>query len=421
MINFLNRRFRSGFQPLKASISEFEFTTIRDKSSRRRPKKSAIPRFYSHYDMTEAVGSTNSEEVVEVLDVESSSMDGDRQVLLAFVPSSSSSLKDDEDPMNDDFSSVAYSEFKSNDCGLDRALNECNQIRLKDGFKEGLLLKCIEPKALFSFLHFATFETGSFGFNGAGQLADSLDLSSGALIGVYDELFAIQKSTSFIEPALPTHRHSGYIVSSFKILDRSSRQKQLEKAWLSWTGAREIYKYSPRTWNLRRITLTRIAGLSKDNQRTFAYVVLCEFGNILHPSNTIKALDMCERLRARNCGHVGLYQVQYNYGKAPSSPFAPPRPRLQTQSNTPSPSNSTNFRGLSPRGSPRLSPRSMPSNLMNGRRPMVRGYSQDVDTSGPNDTARRRSILLRMRDRSLGYELNEPGRFHSYQQFEELA
>ncbi|CAD5225803.1 unnamed protein product [Bursaphelenchus okinawaensis] len=348
-------------------------------------------------------------------------MDGDRQVLLAFVPSSSSLLRDDEDPMNDDFSSVAYSEFKSNDCGLDRALNECNQIRLKHGFKEGLLLKCIEPKAMFSFLHFATFETGSFGNTGAGQLADSLDLSSGALIGAYDELFAIQKSTSFIEPTLPSHRHAGFIVSSFKILDRTSRQKQLEKTWLSWTGAREIYKYSPRTWNLRRITLTRIAGMSKDNQRTFAYVVLCEFGNILHPSNTIKALDMCERLRARNCGHIGLYQVQYNYGKGPMSPFNNGRPRAFTQSNTPSPSNSTTFRGLSPRSSPRLSPRNLTPNMINGRRPMVRGYSQDVDTVGPTETARRRSILLRMRDRSLGYELNDPGRFLSYQQFEELA
>jgi hypothetical protein len=92
-------------------------------------------------------------------------------------------------------------------------------------------------------------------------------------LGAYDEVFSIQKSTTIAEnQRLPTDRHSGYIVISFKILDDAVKvviffpvnlsivplqQNSLEKSWLSWTGAREVYKYSPTTWKLRRITLHR--------------------------------------------------------------------------------------------------------------------------------------------------------------------
>lgn len=77
--------------------------------------------------------------------------------------------------------------------------------------------------AMFSFLHLATFENGTLEGSSASNLADCLDLNPGSLTGAYDELFAIQKSSTFIEPVLPSHRHAGYIVSSFKILDRTCR------------------------------------------------------------------------------------------------------------------------------------------------------------------------------------------------------
>ncbi|PIO54589.1 hypothetical protein TELCIR_24044, partial [Teladorsagia circumcincta] len=52
------------------------------------------------------------------------------------------------------------------------------------------------------------------------------------------------------------------------------------------------------------------AGIRRNRSpsRPFAYILMCEYGSILHPSNTILALDMCERLRVRNCGHIALYQ-----------------------------------------------------------------------------------------------------------------
>ncbi|PIO75681.1 hypothetical protein TELCIR_02265 [Teladorsagia circumcincta] len=90
--------------------------------------------------------------------------------------------------------------------------------------------------------------------------------------------------------------------------DKSVPQHALEKSWLSWSGAREIYKHSPRGWNLRRISLRRNLTVNRTPSRPFAYILMCEYGSILHPSNTILALDMCERLRVRNCGHIALYQ-----------------------------------------------------------------------------------------------------------------
>lgn len=127
---------------------------------------------------------------------------------------------------------------------------------------------------MFSFLHLATLDGAGEGPSAA-FWPDAAEPESAQLAGAYVELFAIQKSCSFIEPTLPSHRHAGYIVSSFKILDSSCRvrrgrsspdppvqQRQLEKTWLGWTGAREIYKYAPRTWNLRRITLLRVCSLA---------------------------------------------------------------------------------------------------------------------------------------------------------------
>lgn len=57
--------------------------------------------------------------------------------------------------------------------------------------------------------------------------------------------------------------------------------------------------------------------------------------------------------------------------------------------------------------------------LRPNRNPMLRGYSQDVDTA--TETSRRRTALLRIRDRSYDIDEQPSARFPSYQQFEELA
>ncbi|KAI6190131.1 hypothetical protein M3Y97_00083700 [Aphelenchoides bicaudatus] len=340
----------------------------------------------------------HSEEIVELLDAsQSSSMNADRTIFLGFI--TAESINNDAG-FKDDFSSAAYSEFKRGHSSMDRALAECNQIKQRPGFNQGLLLKSVEPSPMFSFLHYAIFNSNQTNDRVHNSLADDpiLAANSRSLSGNYEELYSIQKHCTFIEPStLPSHRHAGFIVSNFKIMDRS-RQQQLEKNWLYWSGAKEIYRYSPRAWMLRKITLLRV---KTTELQAFAYVLLCEFGQILHPTNFIQAMDMCERLRGRVCGNFELYRVQYNYYEAENT------------------KNTGIFRQPETVGSPRQSL----SNSSSMNRPMQRlasplkisrmGVSQDVD----DGSSKRKATLYRMRDRSLGYET----RFPSYHMFEELT
>ncbi|KAI1719486.1 hypothetical protein Ddc_08698 [Ditylenchus destructor] len=368
--------------------------------------------------------SLKSEEVIEVLSA-GTSMNAQQTIFLGFVRSTNGSP--------DEFS---YNGFKREDLSLDMALAECNTIRSKEGLTQALLLRCMDHKPMYSFLHYAIFKNGPHSINVSsspskqipahlsqsntivGQLRTS---NSRSEYGSYEELFAIQKTaTSSTDQRLSSNRHSGYIVTCFKLLEENYRQQSLEKSWLSWTGAREIYKYSPRTWNLRRITLHRHA-ITSGPVRTFAYVLICEFGNILHPSNALQALDMCERLRARNCGHIALYQVQHSYG--PTMPFSPSTlphhstnrgqyshslnsPSTSTPTTTVSHSQQTQQQQSSPWSSPKLLASAASAAALR-RRQMLgnRGYSQDVDSV--TETTARRMALMRMRDRSLGYDVEE--------------
>uniref|UniRef100_A0A914WRK7 DUF7153 domain-containing protein n=1 Tax=Plectus sambesii TaxID=2011161 RepID=A0A914WRK7_9BILA len=217
------------------------------------------------------------------------------------------------------------------------------------------------------------------------SIAAATDLGSKEHFGAFEEVYSIIKTTSTFETRLPAHRHTGYIVIGFKLLE-DQNDKNLEQSWLQWTGAREIYKHAPRNWNLRRITFHRCHRPPRSGRSTpstsasvpgdsFAYVLMCEFGNILHPANTVQAFDVCERLRVRNCGHVALYQVQWTYGRIVP---AAGRPAL-----------------LSAEGG------------------MSRGFSHDLETT--ETSPRRRHSPLRHRDRSLGYSgIEESMRYDSY-------
>lgn len=86
---------------------------------------------------------------------------------------------------------------------------------------------------MFNFLHYAIFNSNPshdrrnsvFG----GEDISHSQMETNSLFGQYEELFAIQKSSTFIEPStLPTHRYTGYIVSNFKIMDRSRVSHQME-------------------------------------------------------------------------------------------------------------------------------------------------------------------------------------------------
>jgi len=260
------------------------------------------------------------------------------------------------------------------DANLDRAICESQLIRSQSLFDEGILLKCVETNASYPYLHYAVFNEDEH-VNRLAQinhLIRTMNTRPGCQYGAYDEVFSIQRSTTIPENRLPVDRHAGFIAICFKILEDGVNHGGLEKTWLSWSGAREVYKYSPRPWNLRRIVLHRCAIRSGDAQ-PFAYVLLCEFGNIFHPSNRLQALDMCERLRVRNCGYTTLFQVQWGYGSAASDC---------------------------------LQPSSSSASRREGRNPMTRGFSHDVEMP-PVEPVRRRAPLLRYRDRSLGYGLED--------------
>ncbi|CAB3398093.1 unnamed protein product [Caenorhabditis bovis] len=323
--------------PRKMKRDQYSFELLKSTSamelSRRDSSTTPLPRHFSQYDSIQTAPSSQtaiskkSEEVIDVSDGEMTEVSS----LIGFVagprePSCSSRFAQ-EDPLHE------------------KAINECHAIQEKSDFAEGVLLKCIDKKRS------------------------------------YDEVYSIQKTATAGECRLPAHRHAGYIVIGFKLLDDATKQQTLEKTWLSWSGAREIYKHSPRSWNLRRISLMKCPSNPRNGgaSRPFAYILMCEYGSILHPSNTIQALDICERLRVRNCGHIALYQVHTAYSN--------PIPR-QSTSNSPS------------RSSPFAS-----QSTTSKRAQMMRGFSQDVDVQQQIEMSSmaRRNRMLRTRERSFQY------------------
>ncbi|KAK6754088.1 hypothetical protein RB195_013223 [Necator americanus] len=327
-----------------------------------------LPRYYSNYDhvtiqstglLTSSAApasdaeSKNTEEAIDFAsEVEAMS---DTSALIGFVAG--------------DTPGCSYG-FSAEDPIYEKAIADCYIIKESPSFCEGVLLKCIDKQPMFPYLHFSQFQSPDHHQRQSEieKLIRECKVCPESLFGSYEEVYSIQKTTTAGDTRLPSNRHAGYIVIGFKLLDDSSKQKNLEKSWLSWSGAREIYKHSPRTWNLRRISLRRYTSTTRSSHRPFVYILMCEFGSILHPSNTLQALDMCERLRVRNCGHIALYQVHTAYGATLSSA----RKVLST------------------------------STAAMKRQAMIRGFSHDVDTPPPGSTDERRS-RLRIRENSFQY------------------
>lgn len=382
---FFRRSPRKNINSSESSIELPRSTSTRE-FRRKKQKRAQLPRFYSQNDGIQAaeLQNTNSDDLIELVDDKGQAMMSEQSSLLGFINSGDSF---DEPPTCSSYSS----EFATEDSSLDKAVSECHLIRTHPLFTEGILLKCVDSQPLFSYLHYALFRCPDREKRLANisEVIRELSVRPKCQFGAYDEVFSIQKTTSATETRLPTHRHAGYIVISFKLLEDQSQQESLEKSWLSWSGAREIYKHSPRSWNLRRISLHRLPKFVNGVQRSFAYVLLCEFGSIFHPSNRLQALDMCERLRVRNCGYISLYQLQWSYSNPASTTemLIPPNPAPRRE-----------------------------------RNPMLRGLSQEVDSSL---NERPRNPKLRSRERSIGHrgldEAENPPTFHSYHHFSDFS
>ncbi|MFH4980035.1 hypothetical protein AB6A40_006744 [Gnathostoma spinigerum] len=304
----------------------------------------------------------------------------DESILLGFIGNSSDSL--DVAPC----CSSLGSEFTPEDESLDKALADCHTLRAHPMVTEGVLLRCIDANPLFPYLHYAIFKhkDHEIRIDSINDAVYKMDTKFNSQFGAYDEIYAIHTTSLMVDNHMPSHRHAGYIVISFKLLEDESQHSALENSWLGWTGAREIYKHSPRTWNLRRLALYRYCSNRRGSSRAFAYVLMCEFASICHPSNRLQALDMCERLRVRNCGYVSLYQVQWNYNIVSSNPGC-----------------------------------SSLDSVKRERNPLLRGHSQEVDTTTAIYSTRRNHPGPLLRGRSLGYryqeEMDQSGLLASYQ------
>ncbi|EJD73875.1 hypothetical protein LOAG_18737 [Loa loa] len=367
---------------LNRNGDDFSFELLRSASAQELKKRDNLrqqlmwPRPTSSHEHFH-INATNLEgdEMIEILGENGERIRNDETALLGFVECTS-----------DEYNRIGPSTTESL---LNRAIAECNIIRSNPYFSDGILLKCIDSKPLYLYLHYALFKNPDHDMRIAqiDHAIHELHNQPKTQFGAYDETYAIQKTSSLAGYKLPSHRHAGYIIILFKLLDEQTRHENLEKSWLSWSGAREIYKYSPRSWNLRRIVLHKMPTSKKKNFRPFAYVLFCEFGNILNPSNRLQALNMVERLRVRNCGYISLYQVQWSYGRISNSHETP--------------SNSQELLSV-PEGK-------WERNLM------LRGFSQEVeptttDISKPANNRKHSS-------RSMGMQSDKQSVFHSYHHF----
>lgn len=120
---------------------------------------------------------------------------------------------------------------------------------------------------------------------------------------VYDEVATIARPPVDVVPRKPTSSKTGYILSAFRVFPGEDREK-LDRSWLLWTGARQIYRRLPPHLGLRRITFHKKI-CPQDHGIT--YVLLCECPTLM--DYVPEACVLVDQLRARCCGYTALYRV----------------------------------------------------------------------------------------------------------------
>ncbi|XP_015913494.1 uncharacterized protein [Parasteatoda tepidariorum] len=117
----------------------------------------------------------------------------------------------------------------------------------------------------------------------------------------YEEVASIVKPSLDCLAKQPIDDRTGYIISAFRVFPGEDREK-LERNWLTWTGARQVYKCLPKHLGLRRLTFHK--KLFPDNGIT--YVLMCECSALVE--HVTEALVFVDHLRARCCGYTALYR-----------------------------------------------------------------------------------------------------------------
>ncbi|EJW73976.1 hypothetical protein WUBG_15115 [Wuchereria bancrofti] len=113
---------------------------------------------------------------------------------------------------------------------LNRAIADCNTIRCNPLFSEGILLKCVDSKPLYLYLHYALFKNPDHEIRVAqiDQAIHKLNDRPKSQFGITVHMMKFMqfKKTSISDHKLPTHRHAGYIIVLFKLLDGQTKDSQ---------------------------------------------------------------------------------------------------------------------------------------------------------------------------------------------------
>ncbi|XP_037087929.1 uncharacterized protein LOC119108464 [Pollicipes pollicipes] len=119
-------------------------------------------------------------------------------------------------------------------------------------------------------------------------------------IRLYDEVATIARPP-LTDQRRPTSAQTGYIVSIFRVMEGDDR-RSFERDWLSWTGARLLYRSIPASAGLRRMVLHKACG-----DGDIYYVLTCECSSLL--DNVVASARALPALRARLVGYTGIYKL----------------------------------------------------------------------------------------------------------------
>lgn len=173
---------------------------------------------------------------------------------------------------------------------------------------EGMLLMNVERHCQFPFVSYLVLNTGQ---GDPRRVISQLEneVNNGQThedhhIAGYEEVAAIARPPVDVRNATKTacSMKAGYIISAFRVFPGEDREK-LERSWLTWTGARQIYKRLPKHLGLRRMAFHK--KIYPDIGIT--YVLMCECTSLM--DYVTEACCFVDQLRARCCGYTALYRV----------------------------------------------------------------------------------------------------------------
>ncbi|XP_018007089.1 uncharacterized protein LOC108664903 isoform X2 [Hyalella azteca] len=118
---------------------------------------------------------------------------------------------------------------------------------------------------------------------------------------VYDEVVTLARPPLEKLSRRANSASTGYIITVYRVFEGDDGQK-FERNWLTWTGAKTLYRSLTQDLELRRFTLHK----SSPRNGILRYILVCDCANFLtHISVAVKAVPM---LRMRLCGDIGLYR-----------------------------------------------------------------------------------------------------------------